>query len=433
MPAFGVLSSMEVLDNILDYVNRNKRILQLLLGIAIAIFIGLTELKAQSTEGFIYGKVFTRDTEYIGQLRWGNEEAYWHEHFNASKVSNEHSRALDRYRDRNKDKDSWRNMDWRISSIWEDKAKTVHQFGCQFGDIQQIKNYGGSRVVIMLKNGEEMELSGSGYNDIGTKVKVLDQELGEITIDWDRIDKIEFMPTPKNLSRTFGDPVYGTVKTYRNGDIEGYVVWDHDERLGTDKLDGDARDGDVSIHFDKIKSIRRDRDGSDVELLSGRRFYLTGSNDVNNSNRGIIVHVDGVGEVDIPWREFDAVEFKKPKSSGMAYSNYTTPRGLRGKVMKYRGGEVSGDIVFDLDESMEIEILEGKDNQIEYKIPFRNIKSIAPRNYNFSTVKMRNGKEILLGDGRDVSDNNAGLFVYEKGSSDPVYIEWRDVTEVIFD
>lgn len=424
---------MERIDDILDYVNKNRKIFQLAIGVMIAILISSEGLLAQNTEGFIYGKVYTRGNVYQGQLRWGKEEAYWHDHFNASKVENAYSDLRERYDNRERRSDSWRDIDWRISSIWEDKVKTVHQFGCQFGDIQQIERYRDNRIIIQLKNGEEIELSGSGYNDVGTDIKVLDEELGEIALDWDRIDKIEFLPTPKNLRQNYGEPMYGKVATYRRGDFEGFIIWDKDERVGLDKLDGDSRDGDLSIRFENIKRIEKQGNGSLVDINSGRQFYLTGSNDVNSGNRGIIVSVEGMGRVEIPWRDFVSVDFEKGKGSGKAYSSYNTPKGLSGKVIKYQGGEESGTIVFDLDEALEIEFLEGKDDELEYIIPFRNIKSIAPKNYNFSTIKLRNGKEILLGDGRDVSDSNAGIFVFKDGNTNPKYIEWRNVTEIIFD
>lgn len=427
---------MEMIDNLLDFVNRNRRNFQLLVGVLIALLIAAQDVVAQreNPEGFIYGKVYTRDNQYQGQIRWGKEEAYWHDHFNASKVENPYSKLNDRYRrNRERDEDSWRDIDWRLSSIWEDKAKTVHQFGCQFGDIQQLENYGGKRMLLQLKNGEEIELSGSGYNDGDATINIYDDELGKVSINWDRIEKVEFLPTPKNLQSGFGAPVYGKVDTYRKGVFEGFVIWDHDERMGDDKLDGDTRDGDVSITFDNIKRIERKGNGSIVNIKSGREFYLTGSNDVNNGNRGIIVMVDGVGKVDIPWRDFISVDFEDGNGSGRSYADYNTPRGLKGKVIKYSGGEVQGNIVFDLDEALEIEFLEGKDDELEYNVPFRNIKSIAPKNYNFSTVKFRNGTEVLLGNGRDVSESNAGILVYDKNRDNPQYIEWRNITEIIFD
>ncbi len=431
MIRFRVICIMEKLDNIIDYMERNQKTLQLILGCLIALLITASELKAQNTEGFIYGKVYTNNNIYTGQLRWGKEEAYWHDVFNASKTDNAFKEIVKKHEKDNTN--SWQDIDWRISSIWEDKRTTIHQFSCQFGDIKELHNYGNGRVVLQLKNGEKIKLSGEGYNDVGTDVKVLDLELGVMSIKWDRITKIEFLETPKKLSRHFGKPVYGTVETFRKGSFEGFVQWDHDERLGLDKLDGDTRDGDMSIAFDQISKIEKQGNGSMVDLRSGRQFYLTNSNDVDDGNRGIIVNVDGVGDVDIPWRAFKFVSFKEVNSSGRAYSSYESPKGLYGTVYKYNGGQVKGRIVFDLDETWELEMLEGKDDEIEYTIPFRNIKKIRPKNYNYSLVQLRNGSELLLGDGRDVSDNNAGVMVMVSGEKDPQFIEWKNVTEIVFE
>ena len=54
-------------------------------GLAILFFL---TAEAQD-DGFIYGRVTTEDGEvYEGPLRWGKEEAYWTDMFNASKREN---------------------------------------------------------------------------------------------------------------------------------------------------------------------------------------------------------------------------------------------------------------------------------------------------------------------------------------------------------
>ncbi len=421
---------MDLLEDVICFMEKNKKTLQLIIGVVVAMFIAMTTLQAQNTEGFIYGKVYTSDNTYTGQLRWGKEEAYWNDHFNAAKVENE----FEKFKRKKSSNDSWRDLDWRISSIWDDKSSgTVHQFSCQFGDMKELQNSGNERMTVVLKNGEEIRLSGSGYNDGSSQIVVLDDELGIINLSLNRVRKVEFMNTPKNLPRIMGLPLYGTVETHRKGNFTGYVQWDHDERIGTDLLDGDTRDGDVSISFDKIQKIERSGNGSEIVLFSGREFFLTGSNDVNGGNRGIIVSVDNVGKIDIPWSSFRSVTYEKAKASGPSYATYTIPKGLSGKVYTYDDKQVNGQIVFDLDEAYELEILEAKDDDVEYKIPFRNIKSIKPKNYNYSMIELRNGEQLLLGDARDVSDKNAGLLVFKKGEADPVYIEWRNVTEIVFD
>jgi len=418
---------MNAVDKIFDCMYKNRKTLQLLLGLLVAIFITITELKAQSTQGFIYGKVYTSNDTYVGQIRWGKEEAYWNDHFNTSKVDN----LYDSYKSRQKKNDY--SFDWRLFSIWDDKStQTIHLFSSQFGDLKEIVNYRDEKVLAILKNGEEIRLSGSGYNDVGASIRVLDQDLGLITVKWEKIRKVEFIPTPENLDQTFGKPLYGTVDTYRKGKITGFIQWDHDERIGTDKLDGDTRDGTVSIEFDKIDKIEKRGNASQVYLKSGRAIQVSGTNDVNNENKGIIVTVDGVGKIDIPWREFQSVTFEETEESGMSYSSFEV-RELKGSVKQYQGKEVSGKIIFDLDEEWDLELLEGMDDELEYKIPFRNIKKIAPKNYNYAVVELKNGIELLLGDKRDVTDSNAGVLVFNSQNKQPLHIEWRKITEIIFE
>ncbi len=422
---------MAVIDTIILILEKYKRSLQLGIGVAVAILITMLEAQAQNTEGFIYGKVYTRENVYQGQIRWGKEEAFWNDHFNVSKVSGRHYDHLRKERDGD---NSWTDFDWNFLSIWENKGSTNHQFVVQFGDIKAIENLGRKSAIVVLKNGSEVKVSGSGYNDLQPKIRILDDEIGEMSISWDRIDKVEFMPTPKNLQPNFGKALYGTVEVYRKGNLTGYIQWDHDERLGNDKLDGDTRDGNASMRFENIKSIESQRDGSKVVLHSGRSFYLTGSNDVNSGNRGIIVTIEGVGKVDIPWKAFIMANFEKqPNKSGQPYSSYKAPRGLSGTVYTYNDEKHTGRIVYDLDEALEIEFLEGKDDELEYRIPFRNIKRITPKNYNYSQIELRNGQKLILGDGRDVSDSNDGILVFQRGKQDPEYIAWKKVSEVVFD
>ena len=169
-----------------------RRILQLVIGILVAIFILFTNGYSQSTAGYIYGKIYTIDNEYTGQLRWGKEEAFWDDHFNAAKLYKSQSTVSPE-----KGSSSWGDFDWRLSSIWDDKnVQVYHQFVVQFGDIQSIDIIGKSKAAITLKNGSKLEVGGEGYNDIGTSITVLDSELGSLNIPWHRIKRIEFMDTP---------------------------------------------------------------------------------------------------------------------------------------------------------------------------------------------------------------------------------------------
>jgi hypothetical protein len=403
---------------------RSNRVVLIIAGILVAFLALAVETHAQSHEGFIYGKVYTNRSTYTGPIRWGKEEVLWTDLFNAAKTDHSFDRLVPKEKS-----DSWGDVDWHLSSIWEDH--TTHQFTCQFGNIKEMRMVSDDEVVIKLKNGGEVRVEDNG-NDIGEKVQVMDPELGIINVEWDNIDRIEFMPTPAKLTQTFGMPLYGTVEGVRKEKYTGFIVWDNDERLTTDKLDGDSEDGDVSLEFKDITSIERQGRGSRVTTKSGRELYLTGSNDVDEDNRGVLVVSPEVGVIKFSWDAFRRVTFSTPKTTGPTFSDFASPKLVAGTVSRLDGNDVSGQIVFDIDETIDFEIIEGIENEIEYLIPMKNIASIMPRNYDYSEVKLRSGQTLLLGEGRDVTVKNAGVLVFQKGKKDPVYIAWRRINEITF-
>lgn len=411
------------------------------LAVAILFFLCAGNTQAQD-EGFLYGKVTTIDGKsFAGALRWGKEEAYWTDMFNASKERNNNLNYLSReemdaleehYRRRNGNSYRWGDffsVSW--SSDDRDDNRHQHQFVCQFGEIKTIRPTGRQRAEITLQNGQRFDVDGEGYNDVASDVKVVDAEIGEIKLEWSRIETVEFSETPSKIADKFGEPLYGTVETYA-GSFTGFIQWDHDERVSTDKLDGDSEDGDVSIEFGKLKSIERDGFRSRVVLNSGREMDLRGSNDVNSENRGIIVTNDKIGRVDIPWREFKKVTFSNVAEKPKAYSSFKMQKELSASVKTTNGETLAGKIIFDLDEEYDYEVLQGEDEDIEYIIPFKYISKIVPRNYDNSDITLKNGTKIMLGEGQDVSDMNTGVLVF-KDKNKPIYIMWKDIEEISFD
>jgi hypothetical protein len=400
------------------------RVAWIIAGIMVAGLAFAVESKAQSHEGFIYGKVYTSRSTYTGPIRWGKEEVLWTDLFNATKVDNSFSKLVPQ-----KDGNSWSVDNWDLGSIWENS--TTHQFTCQFGNMKEMKILNDDDVLIKLKSGGQIKVEDGG-NDIGEKVQIMDPELGIINLDWDNIDRIEFLPTPSKLTQVFGMPLYGTVEGLRNEKYTGFIVWDNDERLTTDKLDGDDEDGDVSIAFSEITTIEKKGRGSRVVTKSGRDLFLVGSNDVNDDNRGVMVVTPNVGVVKFSWDAFRRVTFETPKNTGPSFNDFATPRLLSGTVSRLDGADVSGQIVFDVDETIDFEILEGEENDIQYLVPFTNIKKVTPKNYDYSEIELKSGQTLLLGDGRDVSGKNAGVLVFQKDKKDPVYISWRRVNQITF-
>jgi hypothetical protein len=411
---------------------KHRKTILIIIGNLVAAFLLVSYSQAQDNSGYIYGRVSTVNGDYVGKIRWGDEETFWFDHFNAAKKRNQNLEELsEKYG--NKKKSDWLDFDWSLESIWADKIGLSHQYTSQFGDIRRIIVVNSSTVKLELKNGREIMLSGEGYNDIGTTVRVQDKELDDLSIRWDRITEIEFLPTPSNLKVEHGRPIYGTVETFRKGTFTGFIQWDNDERLSNERLDGDSNDEDVSLAFSTIRSIEKKGNGSLVVLMSGREFYLTNSNDVNDENRGIIVTDPQIGRVEIPWKYFQKCTLKDSPGTGPSFTKYPAPQGIRGTVYTVDGDELTGQLIYDIDEKWELEMLEGNDDDVEYIIPFRNIATITPKNYAYSMIELKNGEKILMGGSRDVSDDNDGILVYKSNDQEPAHVPWDKVIEIRFD
>lgn len=417
------------------------RKLLLIVGIVVGLFIVVSSAKAQEKNLFLYGDVETvSGDKYTGFIRWGDDEVYWVELLNAQKTSNDFLKYLSKSEaealSEQSEDNSWLGIDLGVLSIWEDKySRSNHRFDTRFGDIVSIEPTGRSKARIKIKNGAILEVSNQGgyFSDIGGTVNLLDTELGEVSLKWDRVERVIFKKAPDQLPDAFGTPLYGTVDAGRKGTFTGLIQWDVDERFLSEVLDGEVRGDDREIPFRSIKSIEKERNGALVILNSGREFLVTGSNDVNKGNRGVVVFDPQIGRILIPWRDFMNVEFSQESISGLSYDDFPVSQGLSGTVHTIDGDEHRGLLVYDLDESWEFEILDGKDDDVEYDIPFRNVQSIVPKNYNYSMVTLKSGRSILIGDERDVTNENDGILIFPSKNAEPIYIKWSRIDEITFD
>lgn len=394
---------------------------------------------AQAETEFIYGKVSTFLGEtYVGQIRWGNEEAFWTDRFNANKVYNDN---IDFLTDREilqlkKEKqyfkgDTHSSLD--DSQMQNDKSEYtfLHQFSCQFGEIKSIKMNRWQKADLQLRDGSKVTVSGKGTNDMDTPIIIYDEQKGKIEIDWMEISQVEFLIEPRKFKSSIGEPLYGTVFT-SEGNYSGVIEWDKDERLTSDELDGEVKTGRWKSTFAKIRIIKPHQAGSMVTMNDGKEVYVFGTNDVNFKNRGITVTNDEIGHINVDWSTLDRVEFVPKKKAGKGYSQFQNPREITGTVTTKEGKSLQGKIVFDLDEQFDYEVLNGGSGKMFFEIPFRNIKRISPQSESNCTVELKSKKQIQLRDSQDVSFKNEGLLVFHQDSTNPIYVSWREVEEVVF-
>ena len=379
-------------------------------------------------DGFLYGTVHTDGgRRYTGVLRWGGEEAFWDDLFNSAKTE---LPSMDRLPEDRRRRREIRVLGLRISYDWDEEG-FGRQFIARFGDLREIRTRGGDEVDVVMKNGTTYRLDG-GSNDIGAEILVQDPDAGAVEIEWKKIDRIVFAAAPASF-RPEVRRLQGEVVT-EEGAFRGFVQWDSQECLATDKLDGESEDGKLSLEMGRIRSIeKRGRNGAGVELKDGRKFDLRGTNDVDSSIRGIFVEDERHGRVKVSWDAFRRVDFSEGAATGRGYADYKPATPLRGTLTGRDGKTWKGRMVFDLDESESWEMLNGDRHGVEYNIPFERIRSIEPLHDDRCSVTLRNGREVTLEESHDVTEANAGVLVKPDGSGSEEYVSWDQIRRIDFE
>ena len=395
----------------------------------------ISPLLAQN-ECMLYGSVTTIEGKtYERPIRWGDEEVFLSDLFNSEKTSNPYLKYLNKSNFKTNYKSSARsnNGDWINVSI-NTKRNNIdylgRKFQCRFGDIKSITITGRTSVNLELRSEKYINLNG-GSNDINTRISVLDNELGLLSLNWNKIDIIKFFRPTQKTSDSFGQGIYGKLTTTQ-GVFTGFVQWDHDERLLDDKLDGKSSDGDLKIPFKKIKTITKLDNNCLVKLISGRELELYGTNDVNSSNKGIIMNLPNIGRADFHWKHFISFEIlDEVAPESLCDTSFPDSKRLYGKIITKSDDEFEGVIVYDLDEAMDSELLNGYNDDIKFSIPFRNIESIKPMANDYAAVVLKSGEKLFLGDQTDVSYKNAGVLIFTSSEEFNIF-KWDEIEKIVF-
>jgi len=176
-----------------------------------------------------------------------------------------------------------------------------------FGEIAAIERDSRRSARVFLRSGEELVLDGTNdVDDSNSGIVVSDPGLGEVKVPWEEFDRVVFdaldTPVPE-FSFDGGSAIEGTVLTEAGELFRGHVRWDADESSTWEMLNGEAGGISFQIEFGRISRVERTKRGARVELRDGRAFELSGSNDVDDGNRGILID-DGDRTVRISWRDF---------------------------------------------------------------------------------------------------------------------------------
>jgi len=404
----------------------------------ILILLTLTILLAkpgfsQSSKGFLYGTVTLKNKQsYTGQLRWDGHAGAWDDLFDAYKNEPQIQEQID-IQGYEKSEDSDQEIfEFSFMKLWEDKeSKSSFRFKCQYGHIDKIIDFRDNKyVTVVLKGGKRIKVRRKG-NDIGEDIIMQHASMGKLEFDWKNIKEIDFLPAPGNIKKMGGDKIYGKALTV-DGPLEGYVTWDFDEEaFEQDLIDGDHQKVEYNMQFGNIASIRPEREGAVVHLKNGAEVFLRNSSDVSDDNDGIFLKTEKTGMINVSWSNLIKIDFSKPGFRSAEYKDYDAPSPIYGTVKTKEGRSYKGRLVYDLDETWNIEILDGRIKETYFYIPFYLIKSITPQNYNYSLVELTSGSSLLLGEVGDVNQGNNGVLVWLTDSKTR-YIPWKQIKSVTF-
>ena len=350
----------------------------------------------------LYGTVRTRGGQtHTGYLRWDRNEASWGDLLDLTRVDGSRSGLA----------------------------------GIRFGHVEHILATGRSEAVFALRSGELATMRGRS-SDLGRGMRSLvvspprgagpAEAFGAgptaaspagpaaaspaaTTLEWSDIRQITFQAAPAD-ARPRGGRLHGTLTTASGMEFTGFITWDVDEVYSTDILDGETSAHEYEIPFGAIESISRNgRRSAQVVLHSGESLELSGTNDVNRSNRGITVSDPALGQVKVGWDDFAAVRFHGAFAEE-SRADFNGGEPLHGTVRTVSGDEFAGTITWDRDETRSWEMLSGISGGAEFDIEFSMIESID-RNADGSTVVLRDGRSFRLSGSNDVGHGNRGIVV----------------------
>lgn len=405
-----------------------------LFGLVVLLSIGSLVLAADNS-GRIYGKITTTDGDvYRGLIRWDKNEAGWGDILNGTKELPEE----------NEDKVSRTHRTKRGTRIevfgikigesnsdfsWSGSASS----GIRYGHIRSMEVDGDEEVIVVLKSGQKLSLS-EGSTDIGSDIREIiieDEKQGETELTWDDIERVDLEPARTDELSAFGERLYGTVSTRRGDAFTGWLCWDVDEVFANDVIEGEQKDRERKIKFERIASIERySSSAATITLRAGEEVVLRGSNDVDESNRGILVGDPGFGQVQISLDDFDRLDFK-PAPKPESYAEFDGGHPLHGTVVTEEGDSYTGNIRWDNDEEASWELLNGEYHNCQFDIEFGKVKEIEKQSFRASKVTLWDGRTFVLRGSNDVDEDNKGIFITtDKGRETEV--TWDEFARVQF-
>lgn len=391
-------------------------------------------------EDRIYARVVTAAGQvHEGFLVWDENEASWADLLNGDKeipVRNvEDAERLGAFDPEDRER-AVEFLGFRISWDEDDLGYPSRATsGVRFGHVRTLTRLDDDSALLLLRNDREVEFSG-GSTDIGERVRgivVEHPEGGRIELRWRDLDVVELVPAPAGAVTSLArNRLHGTVTDRWGNSYTGFVGWDRDEMFDDQILDGELDGREMEIPFADIASIERDgRSASRVSLRDGTELVLSGSNDVDDDNRGLQISDPELGQILLDWDDFDAFRLHPPEGP-TGYETFAGAGRLRGTVVTRDGRELTGLIRWDNDEEYGWEILDGEHGDTDFDVELSKVASIEPVSRSSSRVTLRDGRTFELEGSNDVDDGNKGVFV-ELQDGTIELVRWEELDRVDFE
>ncbi len=289
----------------------------------------------------------------------------------------------------------------------------------------------------------------------GLRIRV-EREDGRVRSHWPTYIRSIRFQNPPGGARPAARRIRGTVVDAEGVQRSGFISWDRDEVLRTDVLDGEMDGSDRRIAFSDIVRISPEGEGAIVALADGEELRLSSSNDVNASNRGIsISSVHGVAE--LKWESLArlAVHSDEAAMTDGPFHRVEASGPLRGTVVLERGDSVSGQILWNAQETWSWETLSAWSGVARVSLRWSSIASIG-RTPSGGEAVLSGGTRVPLSfapsgepeieelsldaqaEAPDLGLDDSpawisrGLFVRPETTGSELFFRWSDVARVRF-
>jgi hypothetical protein len=392
---------------------------------------------AANPEPIIFGTVLgTNGQKFTGSIRWGDQETFLSDIFNGRKIATvgiEHlsdDETADLMDHQPGPQATVGDVQITLKPIFGKKIEEP-DFNVPFGSIKLLEiDAKESLFTAILQDGSTIVSDGSRSNDLSSDIFVKNLQGETKEFELNDLSLITFSKAPA-AALPFGDGIYGTV-TSSVGTFEGRVMWDKDERLTNEKLDGEDDSQDYEVLFSDIKSIEKSGNFSIVVLRNETTLNLTGTNDVNNGNRGIWIDNPDLGRVEIEWSQFQKLVIEGVSVEWLDFDDYASiTKPLKGQVELKDGSTLeAGSITYDMNQQSTSELIDVDVNRAKREIPFRIIQKINVINEQGVELLLQDKTTILAYGNRSVTRDNNGILIKNQGAYR--WIPWEQVQTVTF-